>query len=107
MTSFSSAKNWSAPYPSMSTAYLKLPSTVGNTAITMPPSWTSAALSTISPTSNFDIENSPGIIEVRNDYFPLTLSPPYQPDREALRPRHPRTDVSGECESEQARAKQN
>jgi hypothetical protein len=24
-----------------------------------------------------------------------------------LRPRHPRTDVSGECESEQARAKQN
>jgi hypothetical protein len=73
----------------------------------MPPSWTSAALSTISPTSNFDIENSPGIIEVRNDYFPLTLSPPYQPDREALRPRHPRTDVSGECESEQARAKQN
>src|SRR5258706_6074088 len=49
MTSFSSVKNWSAPYPSMSTAYLKLPSTVGNTAMTVPPSWSSAALSTFSP----------------------------------------------------------
>src|ERR1700681_1222939 len=42
----------------MSTAYLKLPSTVGNTAMTVPPSWSSAALSTFSPIANFDIENS-------------------------------------------------
>src|SRR5260221_14054922 len=55
---FPRRKNWSAPYPSVSTAYLKLPSTVGNTATIVPPSWTSAALSTISPTANFDIENS-------------------------------------------------
>src|ERR1700722_14973550 len=42
----------------MSTAYLNLPSTVGNTAMTVPTSWWSAALSTISPIANFDIENS-------------------------------------------------
>src|ERR1700730_1878745 len=42
----------------MSTAYLKLSSTVGNTAMTVPLSWSSAALSTFSPTANFDIENS-------------------------------------------------
>src|SRR3984893_8661457 len=58
MTSFSSVKNWSVPYPSVSTAYLKLPSIVGNTAMTVPTSWSSAALSTFSPIANFDIENS-------------------------------------------------
>src|ERR1700682_434268 len=58
MTSFSSVKNWSAPYPSVSTAYLKPPSTVGNTAMTVPTSWSSAALSTFSPIANLDIENS-------------------------------------------------
>src|SRR5882724_7950724 len=42
----------------VSTAYLKLPSTVGNTAMIVPPSWLSAALSTCSPIANFDIENS-------------------------------------------------
>src|ERR1700694_4018435 len=66
MTNFSSAKNWSAPYPSMSTAYLKLSSTVGNTPTTVPLSWSSAALSTFSPTANFDIENS--FWNYRSDY---------------------------------------
>src|ERR1700722_20282582 len=57
-TRFASVHNSSAPYPSVSTAYLKLPSIVGNTAMTVPTSWSSAALSTFSPITNFDIENS-------------------------------------------------
>src|ERR1700730_900306 len=50
----------------MSTAYLKLSSTVGNTPTTVPLSWSSAALSTFSPIANFDIENS--FWNYRSDY---------------------------------------